>query len=149
MQDTPNKKIQQVGVYGFIYNDKSQVLLVQRAPEDTRPYMWELPGGGLDHGEDPEVGVAREVLEETGLIVNVQFPLATKGKLSDSDTNRHSVRIAYFCKPTTKDAVVTLSSEHTQFVWVNLDEDYPLPISGLFKECLNSIKKYPRLINEL
>ena len=32
--------------------------------------MWELLGGGLDHGETPQQGLKREVLEETGLKVH-------------------------------------------------------------------------------
>jgi len=146
MHDNSNKKIQQVGVYGFIYTDKSQILLVRRALHDTNPNMWELPGGGLDHGEDPEVGVAREVLEETGLIVDVQFPLATRAKLSDNDTNKHTVRIAYLCKLLAREATVRLSREHSESLWINLGENYPLPVSGLFKQCLDTIKKYPQLI---
>ena len=32
--------------------------------------MWELLGGGLDHGETPQTGLVREVQEETGLKVH-------------------------------------------------------------------------------
>jgi ADP-ribose pyrophosphatase YjhB (NUDIX family) len=33
--------------------------------------VWFLPGGGLDHGEDPKAGVVRELMEETGLDVAI------------------------------------------------------------------------------
>ena len=31
--------------------------------------MWELPGGGLEHGELPQDGLAREIREEMGLTI--------------------------------------------------------------------------------
>jgi len=147
MLTTHSEKIQQLGVYGFIYNDKSQVLIVQRAPDDTNPNMWELPGGGLDHGEDPEVGTAREVLEETGLFVDVQFPLATRAKLSDSNPDKHTIRIAYLCRLVNGSEEIKLSHEHSDFRWIHVHGDHPLLISGLFKQCIDIIKKYPHLIS--
>jgi ADP-ribose pyrophosphatase YjhB (NUDIX family) len=51
-----------VSVKAFITNDRGQVLVVKEN-QDT----WSLPGGGLDHGEDPLAGVARELKEELGI----------------------------------------------------------------------------------
>jgi 8-oxo-dGTP pyrophosphatase MutT (NUDIX family) len=42
-----------------------EVLLVKR----TTPRAWELPGGYMNRGEAPVTAMAREVREETGLIV--------------------------------------------------------------------------------
>lgn len=53
------------------YHDESQprILLVQRSSTDSMPNKWEIPGGAVDPGETILAGVAREVLEETGLSV--------------------------------------------------------------------------------
>lgn len=56
-----------VGV-GAVVVDQGRVLLVRRGREPLRGH-WSLPGGLLELGESLTAGVTREVLEETGLIV--------------------------------------------------------------------------------
>jgi 8-oxo-dGTP diphosphatase len=58
-----------VGVGGVVI-DKGRALLIRRASEPLRG-EWSIPGGMLELGETLEEGVARELLEETGLQVRV------------------------------------------------------------------------------
>ncbi len=44
-------------------------LLLARESESYSKQKWELPGGGLDFGEDILTGLQREVKEEMGLVV--------------------------------------------------------------------------------
>jgi ADP-ribose pyrophosphatase YjhB (NUDIX family) len=60
---TPNNP-RRIGVVAFIQRDGA-LLLEQRADFGT----WGVPGGALDENETVEEGLAREVLEETGLAV--------------------------------------------------------------------------------
>lgn len=53
-----------VSVKGIAIDETGRFLL---AKEDNG--MWELLGGGLDHGEDPITAIKREFKEETGLEV--------------------------------------------------------------------------------
>jgi 8-oxo-dGTP diphosphatase len=58
-----------VGVGGVvIHNDRA--LLIRRGSEPLRG-QWSIPGGTLELGETLQQGVARELLEETGLEVKV------------------------------------------------------------------------------
>lgn len=56
------------GVSAVVRNDQGDVLLVRRA--DTG--RWALVSGILEPGEQPAVGLAREVEEETGVVAEVE-----------------------------------------------------------------------------
>ncbi len=56
-------------VYGFIFDQAGRVLLVKDAFSEDR---WLVPGGGIERGETLEQALRREVLEETGLQVEMK-----------------------------------------------------------------------------
>ena len=58
-----------VGIGGVIV-DRGRALLIRRGSEPLRG-EWSIPGGTLELGETLEQGVARELLEETGMAVRV------------------------------------------------------------------------------
>lgn len=51
-----------ISVKALILDSEKRFLLVR---EDNG--FWELPGGGLDHGEEPHACLKRELFEEMGL----------------------------------------------------------------------------------
>ncbi|PID86574.1 ADP-ribose pyrophosphatase [Candidatus Gracilibacteria bacterium] len=53
-----------ISAKALIYNEKGEFLL---AKEDNG--VWDIPGGGLDHGENPQNCIKRELQEEMGLEV--------------------------------------------------------------------------------
>ena len=71
----------QVFVAAVIFDEQSKILLVKSTYK--RVYPWGLPGGSLEYGEIPDVAIAREVLEETGLSVDVKKLLFIKTWLPD------------------------------------------------------------------
>lgn len=64
-----------VAVKALIKNDKGQVLLVKENSD-----KWDLPGGGLDHDEEPEDGIKRELEEEIGVSSGVTVGKIVKQK---------------------------------------------------------------------
>jgi ADP-ribose pyrophosphatase YjhB (NUDIX family) len=63
-----------VGAMAVIADDQGRILVLEHTYRREVP--WGLPGGWLKHAETPEVGLAREVFEETGLRVSVDALLA-------------------------------------------------------------------------
>jgi 8-oxo-dGTP diphosphatase len=57
-------------VGALVYDEQHRLLVVRRANEPGRG-LWSIPGGRVEPGEDDVTAVAREVAEETGLIVVV------------------------------------------------------------------------------
>jgi ADP-ribose pyrophosphatase YjhB (NUDIX family) len=67
-----------------------RVLLVRHVKGDQT--YWLLPGGGLDYGESIEACARREVLEETGLEIEVKKFLFLSEAIAP-DQSRHIVNI--------------------------------------------------------
>jgi len=59
---------QRVAAYALLTR-AGEVLLTQMSSRTRIQGRWTLPGGGIDHGEDPRDALRREVYEETGLHV--------------------------------------------------------------------------------
>lgn len=59
-----------------VVDDTGRLLLVQRANEPSRG-RWSVPGGRVEAGESLAAAAAREVAEETGLLVDIGALLQT------------------------------------------------------------------------
>lgn len=138
--------MQRVAAYAVIIRD-GQILLSKIAPHISAEGLWTLPGGGLDHGEDPRDAVVREVHEETGLDVTIG-PTAHTFSLHLPDTWRkgrrvdaHSLRIVYegWVPPDAPPPrVVEVDGSTVEAAWQPLERvlDGTVPTVALVKEAL-------------
>ncbi len=89
-----------VGV-GAVIVDAGRVVLIRRRYEPLAG-QWSLPGGTLELGETLEQGAAREMLEETGLVVDVGPVIEVFDRIIHDDKKRvryHFVLVDYLCWP--------------------------------------------------
>jgi len=89
-----------VGVGAVIVND-GKVVLVKRKYEPLKGH-WSLPGGMVEIGETLETALAREMLEETGLRVEVGPVIEVFDRIMRDEERRvryHFVLIDYLCWP--------------------------------------------------
>jgi 8-oxo-dGTP diphosphatase len=89
-----------VGV-GAVIVDAGNVVLIRQRYEPLKG-CWSLPGGTLEVGETLECGAAREVLEETGLHVEVGPMVEVFDRIMLDEEQRvryHFVLVDYLCRP--------------------------------------------------
>jgi ADP-ribose pyrophosphatase YjhB (NUDIX family) len=87
---------------GALIIDGDRILLVERGKEPLKGY-WSLPGGVLEPGELLDQAVRREVLEETGLIVEPVETIEIFERIMRDSAGRveyHYVLVDYLCRVT-------------------------------------------------
>ncbi|WP_210439829.1 NUDIX domain-containing protein [Nocardioides xinjiangensis] len=141
---------QRVAAYAVILRVRGgqvDILLSRLAPRVSRSEMWTLPGGGVDHGEDPRDALIREVGEETGLAATVgdrarvysaHMPRAPRdGQLVDA----HAIRLVYegwVAPDSPEPRVVEVDGSTIEAAWKPLGDvtSGAVPVSAVVTEAL-------------
>ncbi|HTI13567.1 MAG TPA: NUDIX domain-containing protein [Dictyobacter sp.] len=89
-----------VGVSALIF-EENRVLLAYRRDID----WWNLPGGGMEIGETVEEAVIREVHEETGLQVKVEYLVGVYSK-----PQKQEIVLSFCCRKVGGSLMVTEES---------------------------------------
>jgi ADP-ribose pyrophosphatase YjhB (NUDIX family) len=90
--------LRRIAAYAVATDDDGRVLLVRASSRSGTPGVWSLPGGAVDHGEDPNHTVVRETAAETGLSVAVsglRDVLADMRSLPHRGVTIHTDRLIY------------------------------------------------------
>lgn len=108
------------GVGAVIWDPEREVyLLLRRASDkDFAPGVWECVTGRVDQGEGFERAVRREIREELGVEVEIDFVLGTTHfHRGDAVPENELIGVIYHCSIGTPDAV-RLDAEHDTMRWV-------------------------------
>ncbi len=109
------------------------VLLLRRSPgEENFAGHWALPGGGVDDGETPELGAARESREEMGVEVDPK-----RFKVFDQTMTPTGKAFHTFAMPVEKKFWPKVNDEHVGAGWFPLSE-LPRPIHPAVEKSLQT-----------
>ncbi len=120
----------------FIIKDNKLLLIKRRSNDVHKPSQWDIPGGRLELGENPFIGLKRETKEEINLEIDILLPVDVHHFVRDD--GQKITMIIFLCKPVTDN--LKLSEEHTEYVWKNVNDllsTFPKWIADVLSNYLN------------
>lgn len=141
---------QQVSVSAIILNNKGEFLLLRRSENDAfLPKYWEIPGGAMEFGEEPNDSLAREILEECGLKVIIISPTSVVTYFMEEGGDKiQRVDIIFLTKLINEDSKVELSNEHSSYRWITFKDLHNFRVSDLMKKLIIEVHAHP-LLNKI
>jgi len=97
-------------VKGIVFKEGKFLALKQRVLDKM---FWDIPGGQPTYGEDPIDALKREVLEETGLEVDVLVPLGMWHFFRYTD-GAEILCTAFMCSPRDGEIDITRNPDETE-----------------------------------
>ena len=119
-----------VGV-GAVVVREGKVLLVQRGKEPLKG-RWVIPGGTVELGETLEQAVAREVLEETGIVVRPREVVLVFDRIDhvEGRVGYHYVIVDFLCDYVEGEPVANSDAQAAAFVGPAELDAYNLPTAA-------------------
>ncbi len=131
-----------IAVKGIIRRGDGKILIVKRSGQDSYlPGKWEMVGGGVEEKEKPQIALAREIMEETGLRVVIREPFNVF--TFENEKNEFKIGITFICEYA--EGEVSLSDEHSEYAWIDPKDikSYDTALS-LCNEITTYANKYSR-----
>lgn len=118
MNENTGKGLYLGAAFAFVFDGRGRMLLLKEH-ESRRKYMWDLPGGTLCDGESPVEGLHREVMEETGL--EIELMTSTCWLKQDWHESGRAILVSFYLARG-GERKVRLSEEHIDYRWVTRQE---------------------------
>lgn len=134
---------QRIAAYAVVRSSRG-VLMTELSARTNAEGLWNLPGGGLDPGEQPLEAVVREVHEESGQhVVDVQLlTVMTRHWVGRAPSGRvedfHAVRLFHtaHCPEPTDPVVLDVGGSTSAARWMPETELTSLPLASSVPEAL-------------
>lgn len=116
MENNANKSFR-AGIHILVQKGSKFLLLKKSAHDKNDPNHWDLPGGGIEFGEQPFEAAVREAKEEAGIKVGITKIFAVWAM-----PNSNQWSIEFLVQGRYINGRIKLSPEHSAFQWVKKQE---------------------------
>lgn len=107
-----------VGVGVILKNDKGEILVGKRKNSHA-PYF-SIPGGHLEEGESFEDAACREILEETGIVVDAVKVIAVTNDIETwKESGKHYISVILFTDNFSGEPVLREPEKCEGWIWMD------------------------------
>jgi 8-oxo-dGTP pyrophosphatase MutT (NUDIX family) len=127
-----------------VYNkDTKKILILKRSDyKSSSANLWDFVGGSYDFGEDSIDGLKREGVEELRINLNEIHTINYYALPADKPEHTFIFGLSFCDNFEFEKKVPVLSNEHTEFVWVDIDELNDYEFVDSIKRCKDKIKPF-------
>ena len=141
---------QRIAAYALLTREE-QVLLTQMSSRTRIEGRWTLPGGGIDHGEEPREALRREVYEETGLhvepgrVLDVHATHFVGARADGRVEDYHGIHLLFEAEILDKSRdvephVVEEGGSTARAAWVSIDDAHGLDLLSAARHALSLLE---------
>jgi len=113
---------QRIAVRAIIRKDEKTLLLRRATGRETILGKYELPGGKLEYGEQPEDALGRHLKAEADLMIQTAQLFDVLTYIDHDDRDMQYVFILYLVSLGVNGATVTLSQNYDKYLWKKMSD---------------------------